>query len=34
MILTAQNELGLRFRTFSLKINNLPTFSKITQVWQ
>ena len=29
-----QTELGLRSRTFSLKINKLPTFSEITQAWQ
>ena len=27
-------DLGLRSRTFSLKINKLPTFSEITQAWQ
>ena len=27
-------QIGLRPRTFSLKINVLPTFSEITQVWQ
>ena len=32
--LTAQTDLGLRSRTFSLKINKLPTFSEITQAWQ
>ena len=31
---TAQTDLGLRSRTFSIKINKLPTFSEITQVWQ
>ena len=34
LISTAQTDYGLRFRTFSLKINNLPTFSVITQAWQ
>ena len=34
VISTAQTDLGLRFGTFSLKINNLPTFSEITQAWQ
>ena len=29
-----QTDLGLRSRTFSLKINKLPTFSEITQAWQ
>ena len=27
-------QIGLRPRTFSLKINMLPTFSEITQAWQ
>ena len=31
VISTAQADLGLRFRTFSLKINKLPTFSEIIQ---
>ena len=31
---SAQTDLGRRSRTFSLKINNLPTFSEITQAWQ
>ena len=31
VILTAQSDLGLRSRSFSLKINKLPTFSEITQ---
>ena len=34
VISTAQTDLGLRPRTFSLKINKLATFSEITQVWQ
>ena len=34
VISTAQTNLGLRSRTFSLKINKLITFSKIAQVWQ
>ena len=34
VISTAQNDLGLRSRTFPLKINKLPTFSEITQAWQ
>ena len=34
VISTAQTELGLRPRTFSLKINKLPTFFEITQTWQ
>ena len=34
VIPTAQTDLGLRSRTFSLKINKLPTFSEINQVWQ
>ena len=29
-----QTDLGLRARTFSLKINKLPTFSEINQGWQ
>ena len=29
-----QTNLGLRSRTFSLKLNKLPTFSEITQAWQ
>ena len=29
-----KSESSLRYRTFSLKSNNLPTFSEITQVWQ
>ena len=31
---TAQTDLGLRSRTFSLKINKLPTFSEISQACQ
>ena len=31
VISTVQTGLGLRSRTFSLKINKLPTFSEITQ---
>ena len=31
---TAQINLGLRSRTFSLKINKFPSFSEITQMWQ
>ena len=31
---TAQTDLGLRSRTFSLKINKLLTFSEINQAWQ
>ena len=31
---TAQTDLGLRYRTFSQKINWLITFSEITQAWQ
>ena len=31
---TAQTDLGLRYRTFSLKKNWLITFSEITQAWQ
>ena len=35
VISTAQTDLGLRIWNFFSKINNkLPTFSKITQVWQ
>ena len=34
VISTAQTDLGLRSRTFSLKINYLITFSEITQAWQ
>ena len=33
VISTAQTDLGLRPRIFSLKINKLPTFSEITQAW-
>ena len=33
-ISTAQTDLSLSSRTFSLKINKLPTFSEITQAWQ
>ena len=33
-ISTAQSDLGLRPRTFSLKINKFPTFSEITEAWQ
>ena len=29
---SAKTDLGLKSRTFSLKINKLPTFSEITQV--
>ena len=32
VISTAQTDLSLR--TFSLKINKLPTFSEITQAWK
>ena len=31
---TTQNDLGLRARTFPIKINKLLTFSEITQPWQ
>ena len=31
---TAQTDLGLRYRTFSQKMNQLITFSEITQEWQ
>ena len=31
VISTAQNDLDLRFTTFSLKINKLSTFFEITQ---
>ena len=31
---TAQTDLGLRYRTFSQKMNLLITFSEITQAWQ
>ena len=34
VILTAQTDLGLCPRTFSLQINMLITFSEITQAWQ
>ena len=34
VISTAQTDLGLRSRTFSLKINKLPAFSEINQAWQ
>ena len=34
VISTAQTDLGLRSRTFSLKINKWPTFSEVTQEWQ
>ena len=34
VVSTAQTNLGLRSRTFSLKINQLITFSEITQAWQ
>ena len=34
VISTAQTDLGLRSRTFALKINKLPTFSEISQAWQ
>ena len=34
VISTAQTDLGFGSRTFSLKINNLPTFSEINQGWQ
>ena len=33
VISTAQTDLGLRSRTFSLKIKKLPTFSEINQGW-
>ena len=31
---TAQTNLDLRCRTFSLKINKFSSFSEITQAWQ
>ena len=31
---TVQTDLGLRSRTFSLKINKLPKFADINQGWQ
>ena len=34
VISTAQTDIGLISRTFSLKINKLPTFSEISQGWQ
>ena len=34
VISTAQTDLGLRSRTFSLKINELSTFSEIIQALQ
>ena len=34
VISSAQTDLGLRSRTFSLKINKFPTFTEITQAWQ
>ena len=34
VISTAQTDLGLRSRTFSLKFIKLPTFSEINQVSQ
>ena len=34
VISTVQADLGLRSRTFSVKINKLPTFSEITRPWQ
>ena len=34
VILTAQTDLGLRSRNFSLKNNYLITFFEITQAWQ
>ena len=34
VISNAQTDLGLRSRTFCLKINKLPIFSEITQSWQ
>ena len=34
VIATAQTDLGLRSRTFSLKINQLITFSEIAKAWQ
>ena len=33
-ISTAQTDLGLRSRNFSLKIEKLPTLPEITQGWQ
>ena len=32
VISTTQTDLGLRSRTFSQKINKLPTFSEITRL--
>ena len=34
VIWTAQTDLGLISRTFSLKINKFPSFSEISQGWQ
>ena len=34
VISTAQTDLGLISRTFSLKINRFSTFSEINQGWQ
>ena len=34
VISTAQTDKGLRSRTFSLKMNKLPTFSEITEASQ
>ena len=34
IISAAQTDISLRYKTFHLKINKLPTFSEITQVWQ
>ena len=31
---SAQTDLGIRYRIFSLKIIKLPTFSEINQGWQ
>ena len=34
VISTAQTDLGMRYRTFSKTIDQLITFSEITQAWQ
>ena len=34
VISTAQADIGLKSRNFSLKINKLSTYSEITHVWQ
>ena len=33
-IQTVKTDISLRYRTFSQKINKMPTFSEVTELWQ